>query len=206
MADILVENVARLDILEGYSNVTKAQNSIYLRKATGWTSANLEAILAATEAAWTDNLAAVKQSATVYEGARIRDIGVSPYGPIFEELAVPTVPGTLAGDADPSWVCGVVQMLGTPGDDPRRSYIRFMGLGDSQVSGNAVDTGSRATIKAAFDAFVSDLQAAGVGIEHVIISKILDGAPRSPGVASAVTATAVRAQMGRAISRYGVRP
>lgn len=204
MADVPVENVAALQILTQASQGPQMVNTCYLRLDAGWSGAALDSILGAVEAAWTDTLANVTSDSVTFVGARIRDIGTSPYGVIREALVDTAVPGEVTGDPFPYFACAVVQLIGDSGGEPRRSYLRHGGLAESQASGNAMVAVQRTAIAQQWSAFLDAISDPVPLSANVIVSRYDNNAPRVEGVSNTLQGVLVRQALGRATSRAGL--
>lgn len=185
MAFIPVEDVASVSLRYTQSG-QQTENVMYFLNEGAINPTNLAELAASLAVWWQDELRPLQTLQLTFREAYATDL-TTEFSPTATATLVTDTTGTLTGTPLPNNVTIAVSFR-TPGrgrSSRGRNY--FCGLTEASLSstlGQTINTSYAADLLAAYDALDAALS---TGWSHVIVSRYLDGAPRSAGLAIPVT-------------------
>lgn len=165
-------------------NIMKNVFGVKNRLAPTWGTTELNTLLGVVNAWWTATVKPLVSNEIALINTLARDLHVEDS--FFVENVV-NVPGTLVSPAMPANVTLAVKFLTGLAGRSNRGRQYWIGLAESQVAGDFVLPTPGAAIAAAYNTLKTNLTA-GTNGDLAVLSRYHNGAPRTIGVATLVTA------------------
>jgi hypothetical protein len=180
---IPVPNTARVRMVYDLFG-QKVMNVFYWEQATPFTTSDLAVLNNAIKTAWEDNVQAVQSNDLTLSFLEATALD-SAAG--FQETLLVDEVGGAAVAAMPGNVTWAIKFASGLTGRSQRGRMYFLGLHETDVTGNAVVSSAAALILAAYEGFFGDV-ATATGATHVVVSYCALGVWRSTGQTTPITA------------------
>lgn len=201
MAFQAVPNAAKAVVRFGYG-LQVWTNSLWFTQSA-FTTEDLEALAAAVDAGWGAGLLDVMSDQCNYLGTQVYDMRTVD-GEIALDSDSAAAGHIHTGDALPLSACEVLTLYTLNRGRSGRGRLYISGMAESQWAAGVFDVPSETNIEAAYVATLSAAYSAGWA--SVIVSRQLNGVPRTTPLTQAVTSWDVRNRVPGSQRRRVQRP
>jgi len=184
MAFVPVPNTVEVLINSLYFE-QRCQNTLYFEREAAFSIADLENIAATVITEWKENNLPLVSNSLTLTSVIVRDL-TTQFSPSIEQS---TTSGNVGGQVSPGMpgnVTVTIKFLTALRGRAHRGRNYIVGLVENQCVGNTYDSGTAALHIAAYEELATTLNVA-YDVDHVVVSRFLDGAQREEGETTIVT-------------------
>jgi hypothetical protein len=189
MAYIPAPNIAQVECIY-LSGGERVENVYHVESADGWTAGELQA-LAEQFVAWeTDTASPLRNAYTALVEVRAFDL-TTQHGAVHTASPNPPIIGTADGEPAPNNVTIAVNWHTEARGRGRQGRSFWIGLSESQISGNFLAAGVPTAIVAAYQTLLDNLETVADHI-MVVLHKRVNGVPLATATFSIITSVGLR--------------